>query len=75
MTPTANPTAYTSVQHSYNEHRGGYDMKKDSSIRLSKEEQKALENTIKIGIYKAMKEKELITDFQYAQLVTAVKKL
>ena len=49
-------------------------MKKDSSVQLSKEEQKALENTIKIGIYKAMKEEGLITDFQYTQLVTAVKK-
>lgn len=74
MNPTANPTAYTSAKRSYNERRGGCCMKKDSSIRLSKDEQKSLENNIKIGIYKAMKEEGLITDFQYAQLVDAVKK-
>lgn len=74
MNLTANPTAYISERRSYNERRGGCNMKKDSSVQLTKEEQKALENTIKIGIYKAMKEEGLITDFQYTQLVTAVKK-
>lgn len=44
-------------------------MKKDSSVHLRKAEQKALENTIKIGIYKAMKEERLITESQYVQLV------
>lgn len=44
-------------------------MKKDSSVQLRKVEQKALENAIKTGIYKAMKEEGLITESQYVQLV------
>lgn len=74
MNSTAYPTAYTTTQRSYNERRGEYSVKKDSSIKLSKDEQRSLENNIKLGIYKSMKEEGLITDFQYAQLVAAVKK-
>lgn len=74
MNLTAYPTAYTSERCSYNERRGDCNMKKNSSVQLSKEEQKALENTIKIGIYKAMKKEGIITDYQYVELITKEKK-
>ncbi len=67
---TDNPTAaYIPNLRSYNKRRGDCNMKKDSSVQLRKVEQKALENAIKTGIYKAMKEEGLITESQYVQLV------
>lgn len=44
-------------------------MGKDTSVQLSKAEQKALENAVKVGIYKALKEEGFITEIQLAQLV------
>ena len=73
MYQTVYPTAYITNIRSYNERRGECYMNNDSSVQLNKGEMKALERAVKLGIYKAMKDDGLITDFQYAQIVASAK--